>query len=589
MADKSLDRAAKNLDDTIYDHRWGFTDSRFELIPNTKSVTFTGNRYAISGTEMPEFLPFAEEILGVKVDTSKKKVDTPAPLPASIVNEPFIAAVRAAFKEDQFTFQERDRLIHSHGQTTADEIYQVLYSKLDRYADMVLFVENDQDVANVIGLANEHDVCLVPYGGGTSVSCALKLPVGEKRMIVIVSTRRMNKILWIDRENMRVCAQAGMTGKELEDTLKADGLTTGHEPDSIELSTVGGWVATNASGMKKNRYGNIEQIVENITMVTPQGVIENVQSQPRTSLGMSIQQLLFGSEGNLGLITKVVMRIHQLPEVTKYDSIVFPDMETGVDFLYALTQKGVLPASIRLLDNVQFRFGSALKPKPSTQDKLMNNVQKAFLTKVKGFDPYELCAATVVMEGTKEEVAYQDAILKKLAKEFGGVIGGATNGQRGYMLTYAIAYIRDFLGDFELLGETYETTVPWSNVMEVMNAVDKRAKELHTQYNLPGRPYVSPRVTQLYHTGVCIYFTHGFSIQGVEQPAEVFAKIEHELRKTIIAAGGSASHHHGIGKIRHDFMEDMVSPTTVAVMKEVKKAHDPNNVFGVANNVFYQG
>ncbi len=589
MADKSLDRAAKNLDDTIYDHRWGFKDSRFELVPNSKSVTFTGNRYAISGTEMPEFLPFAEEILGVKVDTSKRKIDSPAPPPEPTVNEAFVEAVRETFEVEQFTFQERERLIHSHGQTTADEIYKILYGKLDRYADMVLFVETDEDVANVIKLANEHDVCLVPYGGGTSVSCALKLPAAETRMIVIVNTRRMNKILWIDRENMRVCAQAGMTGKELEEALQADGFTTGHEPDSMELSTVGGWVATNASGMKKNRYGNIEQIVENVTMVTPQGVIENLQSQPRTSLGMSIQQLLFGSEGNLGLITKVVMKVYQLPEVTKYDSIVFPNLETGVDFLYALTQKGVLPASIRLLDNVQFRFGSALKPKPSAQDKIMNRVQKTFLTKVKGFDPSELCAATVLMEGTKEEVAYQDTTLKKLAKEFGGIMGGATNGKRGYMLTYAIAYIRDFLGDYELLGETYETTVPWSEVMNVMNAVDKRAKELHAEYNLPGKPYVSPRVTQLYHTGVCIYFTHGFSIQGVERPDEVFAEIEHELRRTIIEAGGSASHHHGIGKIRHDFMQDMISPMTVDVMKEVKKAHDPNNVFGVANNVFFTG
>lgn len=589
MADKSLDRASKNLDDTIYDHRWGFKDSRFELIPGTKSVTFSGNRYAISGTEMPEFLPFAEEILGIKVDTSKRKLESPAPVPPFVSNEPFIEAVRQSFKADQFTFQDRERLVHSHGQTTADEVYKVMYGKLERYADMVLWVETDDDVANVITLANEHNVCLVPYGGGTSVSCALKLPVAEKRMIVVVSTRRMNKILWVDRENMRVCAQAGMTGKELEEALNADGFTSGHEPDSMELSTVGGWVATNASGMKKNRYGNIEQIVENVTMVTPQGVIENLQSQPRISLGMSIQQLLFGSEGNLGLITKVVMKVHQLPEVTKYDSIVFPNLETGVDFLYAVTQKGVLPASIRLLDNVQFRFGSALKPKPSLQDKVMNGVQKAFLTKIKGFDPKELCAATVLMEGTKEEVAYQEATLKKLTKEFGGIIGGSTNGKRGYMLTYAIAYIRDFLADFELLGETYETTVPWSAVMAVMEAVDKRAKQLHAEYNLPGRPYVSPRVTQLYHTGVCIYFTHGFSTQGVDHPEEVFAKIEHEIRRTIIAAGGSASHHHGIGKIRHDFMEDMVSPMTVEVMKEVKKAHDPNNVFGVANNVFYDG
>ena len=141
----------------------------------------------------------------------------------------------------------------------------------------------------------------------------------------------------------------------------------------------------------------------------------------------------------------------------RYASYVFSDFQTGTAFLYDLSQAGVLPASIRLVDNVQFRFGQALKARPSSSEKLMSRVQKTFLFSIKGFDPHELVAATIVMEGTAEEVEYQAAAIKRAAARHGGVSGGAHNGQRGYMLTYAIAYIRDFLTDYHIIGETYET------------------------------------------------------------------------------------------------------------------------------------
>ncbi|KAA3659389.1 MAG: FAD-binding oxidoreductase [Chloroflexi bacterium] len=586
MADKSLDGQTSNLVDERYNHRWGFTDSTF-VRKGDYSVSFTGTRYALSGTEMPEFLPFVEEMLDIKLDFDNVKLeieDKPAADPN--INEGFMEALKKVYPESQYSFEKTQRIVHSHGQTTADEVYKVIYGRLERVVDLVTYPESDEDVEKLVALAQEHNVCLVPYGGGTSVSCALQLPASDPRMMVAVDMRRMDKIVWIDRENFRAEVQAGMTGKDLEEALEKEGFTTGHEPDSLELSTVGGWIATNASGMKKNRYGNIEDIVENVTMITARGLMDQSVDTPRNSIGMQPQQLLFGSEGNLGIITKAVMKIHKLPEAQKFGSLVFPNFKSGTDFLYELMRTGTLPASVRLLDNIQFRFGSALKPKPTTSDKLMSKLQKLFLLNIKGFDPNELCAATIVMEGTAEEVAFQSKLINRIAKKHRGIPGGSTNGQRGYMLTYAIAYIRDFLAEFEIIGETYETTVPWDKVHEVMEAVDKVAHEKHAEYNLPGKPYVSPRVTQLYHTGVCIYFTHGFSTHGVENPDVVFSIIEHALRETIMAHGGSVSHHHGVGKIRKDFMADTLSETSIELLKDIKQAYDPDNIFGIGNNIF---
>ena len=576
----------ENGNNEQYDHRWGFNDSRFIAQPNY-TVSFTGQRYEISGTTMPEFLPFVEEMLDIKLDFDDLKIEIKEkPVAKPNTNHSFCQALQLKFPASQYSQDDRIRLIHSHGQTTADEVNKVLYDKLDRTVDLVFYPESEEDAANIIQLASQHDVCLVPYGGGTSVSCALQLPLNEKRMIVSLDMRRLNKIEWLDKENYRASVQAGMSGKELEEALAKEGFTSGHEPDSLELSTVGGWIATNASGMKKNRYGNIEDIVENVTMITPQGTVVRVESSARSSIGIQPQALLFGSEGNLGLITKAVIKIHKLPQSQKFGSFVFPNFKAGTSFLYDLTRSGTLPASVRLLDNIQFRFGSALKPTPTFKEALLGKAQKFFLLKVKGFDPHELCAATVVMEGSREEVRYQKKVVNNIAKQHGGIAGGEGNGKRGYKLTYAIAYIRDFLADFYIIGETYETTVPWSKIETVIEAVVNTAVKLHTQYSLPGSPYVSPRISQVYHTGVCIYFTHGFSIKGIQNPEQVFSEIEHQLRSTILQTGGSLSHHHGVGKIRKDFMDQTLSSASLELIKEIKKANDPKNIFGIRNNIF---
>lgn len=557
-----------------------------ELRPD-RTVLMSGNRYELSGKPMPEFVPFLEEMLAIKLEAGAMQAERhPKPVTPATLNQPFYQALQATFPARQYSVADADRLLHSHGQTTGDEVYPVLYSQLARAADLVFYCETEADAVQLIDLARVHDVCLVPFGGGTSVSSALQLPQSESRMIVAVDMRRMNQIEWIDKENYRACVQAGITGLDLEEKLRREGFVCGHEPDSVELSTLGGWIATNASGMKKNRYGNIEEIVENITLVTPTGTLQQVESMPRLSIGMQPLKLLFGNEGNLGLITKAVIRIHPIPAVKKYDSVVFPNFAAGVDFLHALTHSGVMPASARLVDNFQFRFGSALQPHATALAKWKRRLQKFYLLRVKGFNPHELAAATIVMEGNQAETAHQARQIRRLASQHGGVMGGEGPGKRGYMLTYAIAYIRDFLMQYHIIGETFETTVPWSKIHEVCQAVAERVEVAHRSYALPGRPYISARVTQCYHTGVCIYFTYGICIKGVAQPDRVLHEIEHSLREVILAAGGSLSHHHGIGKLRKDFIGQTLSAADIALLHQTKAALDPQNIFGIRNNVF---
>ena len=237
--ERKIVMASRSTDPT-WGHRWGFADTRF-VRNDDDSVILTGNRYELCGYKMHDFLPYVREVLGLDPDFKEKRQEVdPKPVPAPIKNGRFCRRLPTYYRPNQFTFDDRERLVHSHGQTSADEVFRVIYSRLDRVADMVVYPEAEKDCAMLVALARTNDVCLVPYGGGTSVSCALKLPASEKRMIVSVDMSRMNRVEWIDRENQRALVQAGITGEELERRLGEAGYVSGHEPDSIELSTLGG-------------------------------------------------------------------------------------------------------------------------------------------------------------------------------------------------------------------------------------------------------------------------------------------------------------------------------------------------------------
>ena len=566
-------------------HRWGFKDSGFELT-GEKTVTFSGDRYEVSGTVMPDFIPYIESVLGIDFD--KKDQISPVdkkPLEPSKLSPEFFDHLKSSFDADRYTVDDMERLIHSHGQETFKDVYKVLYNSIESTVDLVFYPESEDEVKAMVEIAVKFNICLIPYGGGTNVTRALTIPENEDRSVISVDMRRMSKIEWINKEDRRICVQSGITGGELIELLKEEGFTIGHEPDSVELSTVGGWIATNASGMKKNRYGNIEDIVENVNMVSPKGTISQINPISRGSIGFKPQNVLFGSEGNIGIITKAVLKIHQIPKQQKYNSVLFKNWSEGVSFMKALSKTNYIPASVRLVDNIQFRFGQALKPRAEGFKKIKSNIEKFFVVNVKGFDPDRMCALTIVMEGTKEEVDYQQKNVNKLAKKHKGIIGGPGNGKRGYMLTYAIAYVRDFAAKYQIMGETMETTVPWSKIQDVIDATSKRIVDLHKEHNLPGKPYISYRIPQIYHTGVCIYFMLGMSVKGVKSPEEKFSKIEHSLRGTIIKHGGSISHHHGVGKLRKDFIPDMLSKTSIQLIKEMKQSHDPSNIFGSRNGI----
>ena len=280
------------------------------------------------------------------------------------------------------------------------------------------------------------------------------------------------------------------------------------------------------------------------------------------------------------------MKIVPLPAVQVYGSVVFPDFESGIRFLYDLQARGNTPASVRLVDNLQFQLSQMLKPRSRGLKQLESRLQRLFVTKVKRFALDRISACTLVFEGTRQEVTAQQKSTYALARRYGGLAGGSSNGQRGYQLTFGIAYIRDWIMNHWLLGESFETSVPWSQALSLCENVKRRIHEECAKRNIAGTPFVTCRVTQLYPTGVCIYFYFAFYFKGLSKPAEIYAEIEQAARDEILRCGGSLSHHHGIGKIRQPFLPRISSAGVATWAREIKAAVDPTNVFGVANQFF---
>ncbi|XP_071603348.1 alkyldihydroxyacetonephosphate synthase, peroxisomal isoform X3 [Heliangelus exortis] len=482
---------------------WGYNDSKF-IFNKKGQAEFTGKRYRLGGMILPTFKEWIEKTFGASLEhktTSRASLNI-NDVPPSVVNEEFIQDLRAT--KISYSQDAEDRVFRAHGHCL-HEIFVLREGMFKRIPDIVVWPVCHEDVVKIVELACKHNLCIIPFGGGTSVSSALECPEEEKRTIISLDTSQMNRILWIDEKNLTACVEAGIVGQDLEKQLAESGFCTGHEPDSMEFSSLGGWVATRASGMKKNIYGNIEDL-------------------------------------------------------------------------------RCAPASIRLVDNAQFQFGHALKPQvASIFTSFLDGLKKFYITKFKGFDPNLLCVATLLFEGDREKVLQHEKQVYDIATKFGGLAAGEDNGQRGYMLTFVIAYLRDLGLDYYVIGESFETSVPWDRVLDLCRNVKERIVRECKERGVQFAPLSTCRVTQTYDAGACVYFYFAFNYRGISDPIHVYEQIERAAREEILANGGSLSHHHGVGKLRKHWMKESISDVGLGMLRSVKEYVDPNNIFGNKN------
>uniref|UniRef100_A0ABD2X8K5 Alkylglycerone-phosphate synthase n=1 Tax=Trichogramma kaykai TaxID=54128 RepID=A0ABD2X8K5_9HYME len=574
----------KNRQELLKWNGWGYKDSSF-AVNKTQTIEFTGNRYSIGSNLLPLFTEWVKNVFKIDLNDIKEEKDLPMIFPYPMISNKFVSEIKKF--GISYSLHGIDRLIRAHGHSLR-EIADLKMGKITKIPDIVVWPKCHHDVVQIVRSCLDNNVVCIAFGGGTSVSGAANCPIHETRSILCLDSSLMNRILWIDADNLLACCEAGIIGQDLERELKKNNFTSGHEPDSYEFSSFGGWVATKASGMKKNIYGNIEDLVIKIRMVTGRKeklemTLEQNSQSPRISCGPDFKHLIIGSEGTLGIITEIIFKIRPIPAVTKYGSIIFPDFEKGVDALREVAKERCQPASIRLMDNEQFKFGQTLQPVMNWKSSILNSIKHSYISYIKQFKWEDLCVATLLFEAkTESDINTQELKITKISKCFGGIPAGESNGKRGYVLTFVIAYIRDLGLKYQILAESFETSVPWNRASALCQNVKTKVKNKCHEYGI-NHFLISCRLTQTYDSGCCIYFYMGFNCKMIENPIYIYEVIEESAREEILASGGSISHHHGIGKMRAKFYPNTVGKTGLQLYKAMKNYLDPSNVFAVGN------
>ncbi|XP_058839772.1 alkyldihydroxyacetonephosphate synthase-like [Topomyia yanbarensis] len=558
---------------------WGYKDTR--LLRDEQGLYCSGNRYFNAGeNHMGSFWNkfktcFDLEERPVQVATE------PTEFPEPLKNENFLASL-IVFGVD-YSEKGLDRFVRSHGQCVQDLI-AVKSLSIKRIPDVVLWPNRHEQVVKIVELAMKHDVVLIPVGGNTSVSGAVRTPEIMDRTIAVIDMTQMNRLLWLSKENLTACFESGVVGQDIERELQKEGLTLGHHPDSYEFSTLGGWISTRASGVKKNTYGNIEDLVIRIKLVTAVGVLEKQYTAARVSCGPDIDHMVFGSEGTLGIVTEAIVKVRPIAEVSKFGSLVFPDYETGVRFVREIAEKRLQPASIRLMDNTQVMLGKTLTEN-KWYSRILTKAQDFCLEKYYRYSISEIAACAIMFEGDAKTVSSHEKEFYGIASKYGAIYGGSANSEKCFLMIFIAAYIRDFGLDHNVICDSFETSVSWDksiqichNVKSAVHAECKRRSKLLTN------PLLSYRLTQSYDTGCCIYFYLSCKMNGsLERSLQAYMEVEDAAREEILANGGTVSHHHGIGKIRSKWFPTTSTKAGMGLLKAVKKELDPNNIFAVGN------
>jgi len=280
------------------------------------------------------------------------------------------------------------------------------------------------------------------------------------------------------------------------------------------------------------------------------------------------------------------MKIHHLPKFRKYQSLLLPNFNQGFKVVRDVAKNKLQPTSIRLMDSLQFQLAHCLMPsKANFFTQILKGLQKFYVTRICGFNPDEMVAITLLFEGNNEEEinAHMNKIIK-IGKKHGGIATGGSSGEKGYQLTFAIGYLRDFVLDYQFVTESFETTVPYDKVVHICTEVKEKIKQSCKARNLPYEPFITCRVTQTYDTGCCVYFYFGFVHFGFSESAsQVYHELESEAREIILQNGGSLSHHHGIGKLRKKWVKSSITSEGVSLLQNIKGSIDPKNIFCSGN------
>jgi len=433
--------------------------------------------------------------------------------------------------------------------------------------EAVVYPADAEQVAAVLRACAELGVAVVPWGGGTSVVGGVEPLRGRFPAVVALDLARMDRLLAVDPISLVVTVQPGITGPALEEALAAHALTLGHFPQSFEFSTVGGWVATRSAGQASTGYGRIDALVVALRVATPSGEVA-VRPVPASAAGPSLRELLVGSEGTLGVIVQVVLRVRARPSVRRYEAFSLPRLESGVDAFRALVQDGAAPDVMRLSDPVETRVSLALSGGGATTRAL-----GAYL-RARGHG--DGCLTIVGWAGTSESaLRRRRAAAARGLRARGAVALGTPVGHAWEHGRFHAPYLRDELLAHGVMVETLETATTWDRLLELHDAVVDALDGALRGRGTP--PVVMSHVSHVYRAGASLYFTF-VARQQAGAELEQWHAAKAAACEAILAHGGTLTHHHAVGRDHAPWLPSEVGELGIQLLRTAKATLDPAGI-----------
>jgi alkyldihydroxyacetonephosphate synthase len=483
--------------------------------------------------------PTVRDVLGFPVG----EIEAPAELSSISLPEPRVAVPVAA----PWSIAARDRIEHAYGRSFPDTV-RAFRGRIDHPPDAVAFARGEDDIEAVLEWAAREQVAVIPFGGGTSVVGGVEPRVPDDRAgVVSLDLTGLDQVVEVDPVSRAARIQAGASGPRLEAQLAEHGLTMRFFPQSFELSTLGGWIATRAGGHFATVWTHVDDLVESIRALTPSGVWES-RRLPGSGAGPSPDRMLLGSEGILGVLTEAWVRVQPKPAFRASRAVRFKDFMNGAHAVRALAQSGLHPANCRLVDALEAQQTGA--------------ADGSHAVLVLGF------------ESADHEV--EAALTRALAicREHGGAWddggGGAVGAWRKAFL--AMPYLRDALLQLGILSDTFETAITWDRFPAFHAAVTGAAREALGE---PCR--VTCRLTHAYPDGPAPYFTVLAPAQRGDELAQ-WEAMKRAASDAILAAGGTITHHHAVGRDHRPWYDQQRPDPFAAALRAAKGALDPAGV-----------
>ncbi|MFZ5642473.1 MAG: FAD-binding oxidoreductase [Bacillota bacterium] len=460
-----------------------------------------------------------------------------------------------------------ERLKHSTGQSFPDWV-NIRCGTVPAFPDGVAFPLTGEDVREIISYSKRIGATVIPYGGGTSVVGHLNATAGD-RPVITVDMGRMNGLVHMDGKGCLATFGAGVKGPDLEAALRAAGFTLGHYPQSFELSTLGGWVASRSSGQFSLGYGRIERLFVGGTVESPAGRID-LPSFPSSAAGPDLREFIMGSEGRYGIVTHATVKITPLPEEESFHGAFFPSEDAGISAVRELAQ-AVLPLTmIRLSLNQETITNLTL----AGESKAIGLLKKWLAFRGVGDN---MCMLIYGATGSSKKVNWTMQRAREIIKRHRGVPVGARPGREWYKNRFRAPYLRNTLWETGYAVDTLETATTWSRVSETVREIEEGLRNA-----LKGKGekiHVFTHLSHVYPHGSSIYTTYLFRLTADHaETLERWRALKGAASEAIVRCRGTISHQHGVGEDHLPYLEAEKGSLGMEMLRTLGRTLDPGGI-----------